>query len=296
MPEHFSPVIRSPNPMAECIDAALAAATLQLAQTSETPRLDAELLMAEALGLTRGEMLLKRNEHAVPAAFVAMLSRRAQGEPVAYILGHQAFWDIDLKVTPDVLIPRGDSETLIEAAQSHFADKAPPGRALDLGTGSGALLLAALSLFPAANGIGVDASLAALAIARENAAALGFAGRADFRHLDWRAADWTNGLGAFDLILCNPPYVEADALLHRSVRDFEPHGALFSGAQGLDDYRIVIPHIPAILGDEGIAIFELGRGQVSAVSEIAKASGMDATARDDLAGIPRALILHKATR
>jgi release factor glutamine methyltransferase len=139
--------------MVEGMDAALFAATNRLEGRTETPRLDAELLMAHALRLSRGEMLLKRRDLTKPAEFDALIARRADGEPVAYIRGAQEFWDLTLKVTPDVLIPRADSETVIEAAQSHFAGRGLPTKILDLGTGSGALLLAALSLFPRQKGL-----------------------------------------------------------------------------------------------------------------------------------------------
>ena len=161
---------------------ALAEATQTLQATSETPRLDAELLMAHALRIDRSALLLRMRGLAAPPEFETLLARRATHEPVAYILGRQDFWDLSLEVTPDVLIPRGDSETLIEAAQKHFAGTAPPVRLLDLGTGSGALLLAALSLFREAAGIGIDASAPALAVAQRNADSLGFANRCKLRH------------------------------------------------------------------------------------------------------------------
>jgi release factor glutamine methyltransferase len=277
--------------MANDIDAALRAATEKLSGASVTPRLDAELLMAHALQLERGQMLLRRHELEVPPEFAALLARRADGEPVAYIRGVQEFWDLTLMVTPDVLIPRGDSETLIAAAQRYFENRSPPAHILDLGTGSGALLLAALSLFPLAQGIAVDASAAALAVAKGNAKTLGFADRCSFGHASWRTVGWADELGQFDLILCNPPYVEADAVLDCSVRNFEPAVALFSGADGLDDYAILIPQIPALLTASGLAIFELGKGQCEAVSKIAQKSGVNATAHHDFAGIERALAL-----
>lgn len=277
----------NPNPMPD-IATVLADAARQLANISETPRLDAEYLMAHALGMERSAMLLQMRDLGVPQDFAALVERRAHHEPVAYILGYQDFWDIRLQVSPDVLIPRSDSETLIEAARDYFGVRQPK-YILDLGTGSGALLLAALSLFPEAAGTGLDASPAALQVASGNAAQLGFANRAKLIEASWRDAGWSDGLGQFDLILCNPPYVETGAELAPQVRDHEPHKALFSGADGLDDYRILIPQIPALLAPEGIAIFELGKGQDEAVGALAASCGLTCQPHKDLAGIVRAL-------
>ena len=271
----------------------LAAAAQALATVSDTPRLDAELLMAHALGISRNAMLLRARDLETPVDFDALLERRLGHEPVAYIRGFQEFWDLTLAVTPATLIPRGDSETLIEAAIGHFRGRPPPARILDLGTGSGALLLAGLSVFPEATGIAIDASAAALKVAQDNAAHLGFGARTTFLHRNWREAEWTKGLGALDLILCNPPYVETDAILAQQVRAYEPAPALFAGADGLDDYRILIPQIPPLLHEHGIAIFEIGKGQDNAVKDIAAQSGCAVESHCDLAGIVRALSLSK---
>lgn len=273
---------------------ALREAAQVLATVSETPRLDAELLMADALGTDRGTMLLMRTRDPVPPGFAERLARRKAHEPVAYIIGQQDFWTLTLAVSPAVLIPRSDSETLIEAALEAFADRAPM-RILDLGTGSGALLLAALSEFPQAMGTGIDASEPALAIARANAEAAGLASRARMTHGDWRTKGWTGALpGPFDLILANPPYIESDAALAPQVMAHEPHSALFSGAEGLDDYRLLIPALPALLAPEGVAILEIGASQRTAVSAIAAGLGFTVHSRRDLAGHDRALILRSA--
>ena len=269
--------------------ASLRAATAQLSAVSETARLDAEILMAHALGLSRADMLMRQHDLAIPDSFAGFIERRAAAEPVAYIRGQQEFWDLTLTVTPDVLIPRGDSETLIEATIEAFDGRAGPMRILDLGTGSGALLLAALSVFPEARGVGIDASSPALAVAADNANRLGFGERAEFKHHSWCDAGWSGGLGQFDLILCNPPYVEDGAALDATVVLYEPLTALFAGPVGLNDYRILIPQIPALLASGGVAIFEIGHSQADAVSKLASKAGLSTEMRRDLAGKPRCL-------
>lgn len=263
---------------------------IRLAEVSTTARLDAELLAAHALGLERSEMLLRMGDLDIPPGFHALAERRLRNEPVAYITGRQAFWDLDLVVTPDVLIPRADSETLIELAVNHFKrDIGHPARILDLGTGSGALLLACLSAFPEASGVGIDASASALSVAQANADRLGFAARSQWLHRSWTNADWSENLGRFDLIISNPPYVETDADLDPMVADYEPHSALFSGSDGLDDYRILVPQLEPMFLPGGIAIFEIGHSQADAVSDLASNAGLSTEMRRDLAGKPRAI-------
>jgi release factor glutamine methyltransferase len=277
---------------------ALRDAAKKLTAISETPRLDAELLMSHALGVSRSDMLLRLQDLQVPDSFLAMINRRIANEPVAYIIGKQAFWDLELRVTPDVLIPRADSETVLEAADAAFSgrmDGTPnaPQHILDLGTGSGALLLAALSLFGAAQGVGIDASAAALAVAQYNVKALGFSARAEMRLLSWRDAGWEQlVVGPYNLILCNPPYVETGAVLAPMVAHYEPHDALFAGHDGMDDYRIVIPALPALLSEHGVAIIEIGHSQAKMVMNLASSAGLSATIRQDLAGNPRVLTLR----
>lgn len=267
---------------------AIAGAARRLAAASETPRLDAELLLAAALGLERQALLLSDLEQEAPAGFEQLVARREACEPVAYIVGRRGFWTIELEVAPGVLVPRPDSETLIEAAVAHFGSGGPRS-ILDLGTGSGALLLAALDQWPAAHGIGIDRCERALAIARANGARLGLADRAQFR-----LGDWGEGLKqSFDLILCNPPYVETDADLPRDVVEWEPHEALFAGVDGLDDYRRIAPQISDLLREDGIACIEIGLGQADAVIALFAAEGLRVDQRDDLGGRTRCLILNR---
>ena len=265
-------------------------AAAALASVSETPRLDAELLMAAALGVTRSELLVRHLSAPAPAGFAALFKRRLGHEPVAYIVGRQEFYGLEFRVTRDVLIPRADSETLIDAARETFAGRAPY-TILDLGTGSGALLLTALTLWPKAAGIGLDRSDPALAVARANAARLGLAARAEWLCRDWTQPEWRAGLGRFDLILANPPYVEDDASLARQVREFEPAGALFAGPDGLDAYRALVRELPELLAPGAAALVEIGSRQAAAVTALATATGLSATPHQDLGGRPRALVL-----
>lgn len=265
-------------------------AAQRLSQTSDTARLDAEVLMAHVLQCSRTDLLLRHMGDSVPDGFDALIDRRARHEPVAHITGHQEFWGLSFRVTPATLIPRGDSETIVETALNACAS---PARVLDCGTGTGALLLSVLHERPGAEGVGIDASPDALTVASGNAAALGMGERVQMVLADWTQAGWADGLGRFDLILSNPPYVESDAALDPSVRDFEPASALFAGAQGLDDYRILIPQLPGLLLPGGVAVLEIGYQQAEAVSEIAVQAGFAVELRLDLANRPRALLLSQ---
>lgn len=264
-------------------------AAAALDAVSATPRLDAELLMAHALGMERSDMLLRQQDLVTPGDFPALITRRLAHEPVAYIIGRQAFWDLELEVTPDVLIPRADSETLLEAAIAWFDGKSAPARIADLGTGSGALLLAALSIFRQAHGVGIDASAKAIDVAAGNAARLSFADRSTFRPASWLAPDWTEDLGRFDLLLCNPPYIETGAMLESMVFGHEPHSALFAGEDGLDDYRAVIPRLHELLTPDGVAFFEIGFNQAESVAALAAQHGFSTKLWRDLSGNPRVL-------
>ena len=251
-------------------------------------RLDAELLMAHALGCSRSDMLLRHMRDPAPGGFAGLLERRIADEPVAYIIGEAEFFGRRFTVNPDVLIPRIDSETVVNAALAAAPD---PRRVLDCGVGSGCLLLTVLAERSGAMGIGIDRAPQALAVASRNAEGLGIATRAELRQADWTMSGWAADLGRFDLVIANPPYVESEATLDASVRDHEPHGALFAGPDGLDDYRILIPQLRGLLAPGGAAVLEIGWRQAGAVTKLAKETGFDALLTRDLADRPRALTL-----
>ena len=268
---------------------ALREAAASLASTSDTPRLDAELLMAEALGVSRSDLLLRYTQASVPDIFAALVARRLGHEPVAYILGRQEFFGLDFSVSPAVLIPRADSEILVETALAARPDAM---RVLDCGTGSGALLLAVLAHLPKATGVGIDRSAEALVVAAVNARALGLADRVEMVAADWDQPDWSTTLGGpFNLILANPPYVEEDAALAQSVRGYEPSGALFAGPEGLDAYRVLVPQLPRLMAGQGCALLEIGHTQADAVTAIAQSAGLEARLHRDLGDRPRVLEL-----
>jgi len=271
----------------KAISRALADAARKLEATSDTPRLDSELLMAEAFHIDRDKLILSPPDRKIPDRFWAMVERRKAGEPVAYITGRRAFWNIELHVGPGVLVPRPDSEVLIASAIEHFEGGDGPKRILDLGTGPGTLLLAALDVWPRATGLGVDVSRQALAYAGANARRLGFEDRVKLLQ-----GNWAKGLvEKFDLILCNPPYVPDEADVGPGVREYEPDEALFAGKEGLDAYRALAPQLPRLLAKGGLAAVEIGAGQAKAVTKLLKRDGLNAKVADDLASRPRAVLL-----
>lgn len=257
-----------------------------LAGIAENPRLEARLLLAHAVGLTVADVIANPDRVVDPTPFVTMLNKRMTHEPVAYLLGRREFWSLDLLVSPATLIPRPDTETIIEAALG----LAPaPARVLDLGTGSGCLLLAILHERPAAVGIGVDRSFDALVVAHQNAVRCGLSARACFVRGDWATAM----IGRFDLIVCNPPYIPRQDIpaLMPDVTLYEPHAALDGGLDGLDAYRRLVPDLPRLLSRDGHAVLEVGAGQAPAVVALGRDHGLRAEIRPDLAGIARAVIL-----
>ena len=271
----------------KAISRALADAARQLERSSDSARLDSELLMAEALHIDRDKLILTPPNRDVPQRFWAMVERRKAGEPVAYITGRRAFWNIELHVGPGVLVPRPDSEVLIASAIEHFDGSDGPQRILDLGTGPGTLLLAALDIWPKATGIGIDLSRHALSYASANARRLEFENR-----VKWVQANWAESLmEQFDLILCNPPYVAEGADLGPGVREYEPDEALFAGREGLDAYRALAPQLPHLLRREGLAAVEIGHDQAASVTSLLAREALKATVAQDLAGLDRAILL-----
>jgi release factor glutamine methyltransferase len=269
---------------------ALTLASGQLAAAGvEAPRREARLLAAYLLEATPGQLL--DPEAPVPAAaWSGLVARRASREPLAFITGRRGFWTLDLAVSPATLIPRPDSETLVTASRRLFPDAGSVGRILDLGTGTGCLLLAALCEFRSAFGVGVDRAPQAAVLAARNAAANGLAGRSTFL-----AADWAAPLHAtFDLVLCNPPYIPSGEIagLMPEVACHEPGSALDGGPDGLDAYRFLVTLLPSFIAPGGAAVFELGEGQAESVRALAEAAGMHYLGVEaDLSGVARALRL-----
>lgn len=262
-----------------------------LASTSATAALDARLLVANVLGCTPNEVLLRDDKVAgAVATFRAqtLARRRIAGEPIARIVGDKEFYGLTLALSPETLIPRPDTETLVDAVLV-VVDRDSPVTLLDLGTGSGAILLALLSQLPNARGLGVDISEDAVATAGANARRHGLADRAEFV-----VGDWTNGIVTrFDVIVANPPYIATSEIpgLLVEVRDHDPHVALDGGVDGLDAIRLIVSHLDRVLAEGGAAFLEIGFGQAPAVATIAQESGFAASFRRDLAAIERVAIL-----
>lgn len=260
----------------------------------ESPRLEARLLLGHAMGASP-EALLRDPGAPVPpdaaSRFRASLAARLDAVPVAHIIGTQGFWTLDLAVSPATLIPRPDSESLVEAALDAFPEAGAKLRVLDLGTGTGCLLLAVLAERPLAFGVGVDLVPGAAALAAGNAARNGLADRAAFL-----AGDWAASLsGRFDLVLSNPPYIESAAIagLMPEVARHEPRSALDGGTDGLAAYRHLAAILPGLLAPGGAAVLELGAGQRQAVEALARGAGLVPSAcRTDLGGVERALVLR----
>jgi release factor glutamine methyltransferase len=263
-----------------------------------TPALDAKVLTAHALGSDSSAIVLLDVSPAgegLRECLFRLVARRIAGEPVARIVGRKEFWGLDLALSPETLVPRPDTETLVTAALEAI-DRA--GRRndrlaiLDLGTGTGAILLALLSELPSAHGIGTDRAAGAVAMARHNAARLGFAERATFAVMDWGKAL----AGGFDAILANPPYIEADAIAKLPVEVcHDPLLALDGGSDGMDAYRAILADLDRLLAGNGHAYLEVGAGQATMVSAIAARHGFNARRHLDLAGIDRVVELVRGS-
>lgn len=259
--------------------------------------LDAEVLLAHVLGCARAELVLNpsaalsKRQH---QSFRRAVNRRLSHEPVARITGQQEFWSLSFRLAPATLIPRPDSETVVEEALGRLGStrRQDALRVLDLGTGSGCLLLATLSELPNSSGVGVDISMAALTVAEINADRLGCAHRASFARLDWRKP-LPRSLGRFDLVLCNPPYIPSEdiAALALGVSQFEPRKALDGGRDGLAHYRALLPQLSRLaVASSAVVVFEMGQGQAPALKSLLRSGGARALrVRRDLAGVERAV-------
>lgn len=258
----------------------------------EGARREARALVAHGSGLDQSVLFGYPERPLPPATILAIRSlirRRTAGEPLSRIVGRREFWSLDFRLSRHTLDPRPDSETLVEAVLERLPDRSRRLRILDLGTGTGCLLLALLSELPQAFGIGIDASAGACATAAENARALRLADRAAFLVSDWSTAC----SGGFDVVVSNPPYVVSSDIprLPAEVREHDPHAALCGGEDGLGAYRAIVRDLPRLLRPEGFAAFEIGAGQRSGVAALLAEAGMPVTTvRRDLTGIERCVI------
>ena len=258
----------------------------------ENPRREARLLLEHVLAKdgARFEKSLTRKQE---AALAELAVRRAAREPLSRILGMREFWSLEFRLSPDTLDPRPDSETLVEALLGAVPDRAAALRLLDLGTGTGCLLLALLSELPNAWGLGIDLAPGAAAMAADNAERLGLAVRACFA-----VGDWTDAIGGrFDLIAVNPPYIPDAAIagLEPEVAQWDPRLALGGGPDGLAAIRLLVRVLPKILADQGIAAMEVGAGQAASAAGLAAAAGLEIIAfKNDLGGVWRCLLMRAA--
>jgi release factor glutamine methyltransferase len=263
----------------------------------DSPDLDSRILIGHALGLDHTALAAAATRKLgadEESAIAALANRRLAGEPVARILGYKEFWSLPLRVDTATLVPRPETETVVEATLAALDMDGPRSRKLriaDLGTGSGALILALLSELPNAFGVATDTSTKALVVARDNARRLALT-RARFVACDMAAALG----GRFDAIVSNPPYIASGDIsaLAPDVRDFDPHLALDGGTDGLDFYRIIAAAAPALLTPGGVLVVELGIGQAEPVADLFAAAGLaPSPPRPDLSGTPRALVAWK---
>lgn len=268
-----------------------------IGSSSPTAALDARILVAHLIGCVPEQLPLRDDEEAgasLAAAAEALAVRRKKGEPIARLTGEKEFYGLRFALSPDTLIPRPDTETLVDAALAVVAEdwsRDATLAILDLGTGSGAILVSLLTQLPNCRGVGIDLAAGAVETARKNAERHGVAGRATFA-----AGDWTRGIRErFDLVVSNPPYIEtADiARLQVDVRDYDPHLALDGGADGLDAIHAIVADLGRVLTENGAALIEIGAGQAETVKALAAAHGFACDFRSDLAGIERVAVLNR---
>jgi release factor glutamine methyltransferase len=264
-----------------------------LAATSPTAALDARLIVAHALGWTPNDLLLRDGDDVSSDAALnarALARRRTAGEPVARIVGEREFYGLAFSLSPETLVPRPDTETVVDAVLA-AVDRVAAVAILDLGTGSGAILLALLSQLPNATGVGIDLSEGALATARRNAERLGLAQRSLFT-----AGDWSRGIDRrFDVVVANPPYIETQSIvgLPVDVRDHDPHLALDGGADGLVAIRAILADLDRVLAEAGAAFVEVGFDQAAAMRRLAVANGFACAFWRDIAGVERVAVVSR---
>ena len=265
----------------------------------EQPAYELSLIYEEVTSIPAAEARLNPPILNEPqqAHFTQILMRRIKREPLHRIFGWREFWGLRFRLSPATLEPRPDSETLIEALLKHLPNRTAPLHVLDLGTGTGCLLLSVLNEYQYAQGVGIDISPLAISTAAANAKSINLATRAQFQLGNWEKSNWLNLFNnqKFDLIISNPPYIETTAELSAGVRNHDPHTALFAGADGLAAYRIILAGLPRLLAENGIAVIELGAGQAAAVRNIATNNSLQIIdICRDLGGHERCLVLRHA--
>jgi len=264
----------------------------------ETASLDARLLLQHVLGITREQWMMQDGltlSLEQDAAYQELIAKRAERCPLSQLVGEREFWGRSFRVTGDTLDPRPDSETLIEAVLTQVRDRQAAYSLLDLGTGTGCLLLTLLKELPNARGVGVDVSREALAVAQQNAKAMEIGERVTFLSSSWGE----NVRGRFDIVISNPPYIPTGVIptLAPEVSRYEPMLALDGGADGLDCYRAIAQQLPQLLAENGFAALEIGIGQDRSLESIVAGQGLQVTGmKRDMAGIPRCILLQKQTK
>jgi release factor glutamine methyltransferase len=278
------------------VGAAIEFAASALAKAGiDEPRRRARVLLAAALDLSAAEIFAYPERKLNPvqqACIAAVLERMLAHEPLSRIVGRREFWGLEFRLSADTLDPRPESETVVNSVLARLPDRDRAYRFLDLGTGTGILLLALLSEYKAASGVGVDIAPGATVTARDNAARLGIGARAHFVAGSWAAAL----TGRFDAVVANPPYIEREAIaaLPPEVRQYDPLRALDGGADGLAAYRAIAADLPRLLSPGGFFVTEIGQGQASSVAEILTRHGLQVDGiASDLAGIKRIVIARR---